>query len=126
MEGILPNNIFNFDGTNLVNDHDKKKILTRCGTKYLELFEQPPRQGHLICSAVAPREICYPCLYYTNPWSTWSGGGPPGTRYNNSPSGWFDSASFLEWFESIFIPETRRLEGKNVVICDNVAFHFST
>ncbi|KAF0708139.1 Jerky-like, partial [Aphis craccivora] len=59
-------------------------------------------------------------------WSTWTEGGPPSTRYSNSPSGWFDFASFLEWFESIFIPETRRLEGKKVVICDNVDFHFSS
>ncbi|KAF0696230.1 DDE-1 domain-containing protein, partial [Aphis craccivora] len=105
LEGVPPTHIFNFDETNLVDDPGKKRLLQDVGRNILSILEPPPRQGRLSCFAVVLRENCYRCF--------------------NSPSGWFDSASFLEWFESIFIPEPRRLEGKRVVICDNVAFHFS-
>lgn len=48
-------------------------------------------------------------------------------RYNRSKSGWFDTAIFADWFASMFIPHIRKLklEGKKVVIGDNLTSHFS-
>ena len=31
-------------------------------------------------------------------WDTWMVGGPKGTRYNRSKSGWFDMTCFQDWF----------------------------
>lgn len=128
LEGVPPTNIFNFDETNLVDDPGKKKVFARRGTKYLEHIRTTSKAGTSImfCGSASGKLLPLFVLYKSRHiWSTWTEGGPPGTRYSNSTSGWFDSASFLEWFESILIPETRRLDGKKIVICDNVAFHFS-
>lgn len=48
-------------------------------------------------------------------------------RYNRSKSGWFDTAIFADWFSSMFVPHMRKLklEGKVVVIGDNLTSHFS-
>jgi len=60
-----------------------------------------------------------------NIWSTWTEGGPKGTRYNCSRSGWFDSYCFSDWFETLFVPHAKKLRGKEVLIGDNLSSHFT-
>ena len=47
-------------------------------------------------------------------------GSPPGTIFDSSKPGWFDSRTFKRWFREIFIPETASLTGTKVVIGDNL------
>ena len=58
-------------------------------------------------------------------WSTWTEGGPSGTRYNRSKSGWFDSVIFDDWFFQLALPKLKRQEGKKVLIGDNLSSHMS-
>jgi hypothetical protein len=58
-------------------------------------------------------------------YDTWTVGGPPGTRYNRTTSGWIDGNCCIEWFSTIVIPYCRRLNGKKVVIGDNLSSHLS-
>ena len=58
-------------------------------------------------------------------WDRWMEGGPKGARYNRSKSGWFDSVTFSDWFQSIFLPHTRRFEQRVYLIGDNLASHFT-
>jgi len=55
----------------------------------------------------------------------WTIGGPKGARYNRTPSGWFDMATFTDWFKKIALPYFRKLEGKKVLIGDNLSSHLS-
>lgn len=60
-----------------------------------------------------------------NLWSTWTEDGPDGARYNRAKNGWFDLACFEDWFQSIFLPAVRHLDGKKVIIEDNLSSHIS-
>ena len=56
-------------------------------------------------------------------WNTRTEGGPPYTRYYSNQSGWFDEPTFFNWFSSVALPYLKRLQGKKVIIGDNVASH---
>lgn len=55
----------------------------------------------------------------------WTIGGPKNARYNRSKSGWFDSYTFENWFETIVLPWARNLPGEKVVIGDNLSSHIN-
>lgn len=59
----------------------------------------------------------------------WTKGGPDGTRYNRSKSGWFDAVIFEDWFEQTFVSYVKEHklneQGKVVIIGDNLSSHFS-
>ena len=40
--------------------------------------------------------------------STWMKGGPPGTAYTTTASGWMEFSVFEEWFEKICLPELKK------------------
>ena len=75
----------------------------------------------------ATGEILPPYVVYKSEsiWSTWTEGGPAGTRYNRSKSGWFDQTCFEDWFLSLLLPRLKRQEGKKVMIGDNLSSHIS-
>ncbi len=54
-------------------------------------------------------------------YKNWTTGGPVGTVYDSSSSGWFDEALFKKWFFQVFIPQ----DGTKVLVGDNLGFHFS-
>lgn len=58
-------------------------------------------------------------------WSTWTENGPQKARYNRTKSGWFDGATFEDWFQSQFLPEVKNEEGMAIMIDDNLSSHIS-
>lgn len=78
-------------------------------------------------AGTAEGEILPPYVVYksTHLWNSWCDGGPKGTRYSRTRSGWMDSEHFEEWFNSIVLPWARRKEGQKVVIGDNLSSHLS-
>lgn len=60
-----------------------------------------------------------------NLWQTWTENGPKGCRYNATPSGWFDSSTFTDWFEKTLLHYLKKIPGKKVVIGDNLSSHLS-
>lgn len=61
-------------------------------------------------------------------YENWSQGGPNGSVYSNSESGWFDMNLFEMWFFKILVPHinTNREEGRKIIVVgDNLASHFS-
>ncbi|KAJ8967062.1 hypothetical protein NQ314_003122 [Rhamnusium bicolor] len=60
-----------------------------------------------------------------NLYDSWAIGGPVGTRYNWSKSGWFEATVFEDWFEFLLLPRLKKLEGTKVVIGDNLTSHLS-
>ena len=51
------------------------------------------------------------------------GEGPPNVRYNRSQSGWLDETT--DWFFKMMLPKLRCLEGRKVLIGDNLSSHLS-
>jgi DDE superfamily endonuclease len=70
-----------------------------------------------------PLHVVYKGLHLYN---TWCNGGPDGTRYNCSPSGWMESEQFVEWFTKVFIESTKELDGNKLLIFDGHNSHISS
>jgi hypothetical protein len=51
--------------------------------------------------------------------------GPKGAKYSVSANGWFDTFQFEKWFFELALPYLRRLEGKKMLIGDNLSSHIS-
>lgn len=127
-EPVPPERIFNYDETNLSDDPGTKKCIFQKGVKYPERIKDFSKSAISIMfcgSAVGKMIPAYVVYKSTQLWSTWQEGGPDKTRYGHSKSGWFDAASFADWFEYTFVPHVRDLPGRKVLIGDNLSTHFS-
>ncbi|GFN97405.1 tigger transposable element-derived protein 2 [Plakobranchus ocellatus] len=60
-----------------------------------------------------------------NLWRSWCTGGPRGTCFGRSKSGWMDSVNFEEWFTSVVVPWARHRSGSKVMIGDNLSSHIN-
>lgn len=60
-------------------------------------------------------------------YSTWTNGGPAGTHYGVSESGWMEEINFLKWFEQQFYPAVKHLttSGPVVLFFDGHYSHMS-
>ena len=128
IKDVAPENIVNYDETNLTDDPGRQKSIFRRGTKYPERSMHHSKSAtSLMFAGSAAGELLPIYVVYRaeNMWDTWTLGGPPGTRYNRSKSGWFDNVCFDYWFLTIMLPYFRKKEGKKVLIGDNLSSHFN-
>ena len=58
--------------------------------------------------AIMPPYVVYKAEHL---WDTWTVGGPKGTRYNRSKSGWFDMTHFQDWFFTFLLPSCKKFSG---------------
>lgn len=127
--GIPDGNILNYDETNFTNDPKSKKMIFKAKTKRPERIINYTKSAYSVMFAITDNGMCLPpyTVYKAEAlWDTWTEGGPPGARYNRTKSGWFDSASFEDWFFTIILPWAKSREGPKLVIGDNLSSHFST
>ena len=128
IDGVPPSNIFNYDETNLTDDPGNKRIITKRGVKYPERVMNSSKASiSLMYCGSASRSLLPPYIVYKaeNLWDSWCGGDPRGTRYNRTKSGWFDANCFNDWFFSIALPTMKKLDGKKVLIGDNLSSHMN-
>lgn len=128
LHAIPPQNIFNYDETNFVDDPGCKKVMCRRQAKYVERIMNTSKTGHSVmfcASATGELLPIYVVYKATNLYNKWTEGGPPHTRYNRSKSGWFDSTCFSDWIKTVIIPRLRNIEGTKVLIGDNLSSHIS-
>ncbi|XP_055899500.1 uncharacterized protein LOC129928629 [Biomphalaria glabrata] len=128
LEGVSAENILNYDETNLTDDPGQKKCIFRRGIKHPERAINFSKGNITVMFAgSAAGEFLPPYVIYKSEhlWHSWCEGGPPGTRYGRSKSGWMDSVNFEEWFLTIAVPWARRKLGRKVVIGDNLSSHIS-
>jgi hypothetical protein len=112
----------------LTDDPGTKKCIFKRGVKYPERIKDSTKTAIsvMFCGSASGDMLpAYVVYKAENIWSTWTEGGPKGTRYNRSRSGWFDSCCFNDWFQSTFVPHVKKLPGKKVVIGDNLSSHFT-
>lgn len=115
-----PSLIINYDETNLTDNPGAKKFIFKRGTKYPERVVNSTKTAiSLMYAGTADGQLLPEYVVYKaeNMWNTWTIGGPTGTRYNRSRSGWFDNVCFEDWFFTVVIPFLRGKEGQKVSIC---------
>lgn len=128
IENVPPNNILNFDETNLSDDPGSTKCIFRRGMKYPERVLNTSKASISIMFAITGSgEVLPPYTVYKAErlYDQWTIGGPKNARYNRSKSGWFDSISFEDWFTTIVVPWAKKNPGPKVVIGDNLSSHLN-
>ena len=129
IDGVSPENINNYDEINLTDDPGRKRLIFKRGIRYPErVMNSTKTSTSLILAGTDAGEILpvYYVVYKSEHlWSTWIEGGPHKARFNRSKPGWFDHVCFVDWFRSIALPYCRGLEGKKVLMGNNLSFHFS-
>lgn len=128
LEGVPPQNIWNYDETNLTDDPGSKKVICRRGSKYPERIITTSKSATsiMICGN-AMGELLPPYVVYkaTCMWNSWAEGGPTGAVYNRTPSGWFNKETFEDWFVKIALPRLKQQDQQKVLIGDNLSSHFT-
>lgn len=128
IEGCPPENIINYDESNLTDDPGKQRVIVRRGVKHARRKIDFSKSSTSIMFCVAangtalPPYVVYKSSHLYNDWIR---SGPTGAHYNRSKNGWFDSNIFEDWFFKIPFPHLRRLEGKKIMIGDNLSSHLS-
>lgn len=128
VKDVPASHIFNYDESNLTDDPGKKKVIVKRGMKYPErICNHSKTSISIMMCGSADGELLPPYVVYRSSklWDTWTENGPSGARYSNTSSGWFDSQVFTDWFQSLLLPRLKKLEGKKVVIGDNLSSHLT-
>lgn len=129
VKDIPPSRIWNYDETNLSDDPGNKKVICKRGAKYVEKICNFSKSATsvMFCGNAEGRCLAPYVVYKAEHlWTTWTENGPKQTRYNRSKSGWFDGATFEDWFEFHFLPEVKQEDGPVILIGDNLSSHIST
>lgn len=129
LANVPASNIVNYDETNLSDDPGRKKVISKRGCRYPERVMNSSKSSTSIMFAAAADGKLLPCYVVykaQNLYDSWTIGGPKGTRYNRSNSGWFEATSFEDWVEKIAEPYLRKFDGKKFLIGDNLSSHFSS
>jgi len=128
LKDVPPENIYNYDETNIMDDPGAKTVVCRRGLKRIERKIQHSKSAISImyCGNVVGTFLPPMVVYKAqNCYSEWSKGGPAGCIYEATKSGWFDSRCFQLWFSNIFLEHVRPQPGTKVIIGDNLASHFT-
>lgn len=128
LKDVPPQNIINYDETNLRDDPGKRKVIVRRGCKYPErIMNSSKSSTSIMFSAAGDGTILPPYVVYkaVHLYDSWTQNGPKYTRYNRTKSGWFDSECFEDWVRTIAIPHLKKLDGKKFLIGDNLSSHVS-
>ncbi|XP_014273650.1 uncharacterized protein [Halyomorpha halys] len=126
--GIPANNVWNYDEFNLQDDPGAKKVLIKRGAKHPEIIKNAKKASVSImmcgnaAGSLAPVYVTYKA---EDMGQCWMEGGPAGTCYNHSKSGWFDERIFEDWFEFLMLPILRKQTGTKVLIGDNLSSHIN-
>ncbi|KAI0209227.1 hypothetical protein LSAT2_006116, partial [Lamellibrachia satsuma] len=115
--------------TNIITDDPgNKKFIFKRGCRYPErLINTTKSSISIMYAGTAAGHLLPPYVVYKaeHLWDTWTVGGPAGTRFNRSRSGWFDLVCFEDWFLTVVVPYVRHIGGVKVLIGDNLSSHFT-
>ena len=128
VKNVPPSHILNYDETNLSDDPGCEELIFRRGTKHPErIINYSKGATSIMFAGTAEGVLLEPYVVYKakNMWNTWTEGGPPKTRYNNSKSGWFDKMCFEDWFRTVVVPWCKKNTSPKVLVGDNLSSHFS-
>ena len=127
LRGFPPENVWNYDETNLKDDPGKEKYIMKRGTKYPEAVMDNSKLSYslMFCGNGAGQLFPPYVVFKSKHLYSWVSKGPKGARYNRSKSGWFDETTFQDWFFSMLLSDLKKQQGKKVLIGDNLSSHLS-
>jgi hypothetical protein len=128
VSNIPASHILNYDETNFTNHPKSKKLIFKTKTKRPERILNSTKTSFSVMFTITSDGLCLPpyVVYKAEAlWNKWTEGGPKGCRYNRTASGWFDAATFKDWFTTVMVPWAKKLSGLKVVIGNNLSSHFS-
>jgi len=128
-----PNRIYNYDETGFVNNTGNSYVIMKRGRRRAFKVEDNGKQTFSVMFAAnAVGELVPPRIVYKakNVYQNWCEGGPPGSTYGCSATGWFNGIQFENWFINNFLPFVKNSstppEGNTVVLLgDNLSSHYS-
>lgn len=91
---------------------ENQKCVFKCGAKY-HIMNSTKSATSTMYAANAVGIIMPPYVVYKaeHLWDTWMVGGPKGSRYNRSKSGWFEMKHFQDWFFTFLQPYCKKFSG---------------
>ena len=100
-----PAAIWNVEKTGLTLDHNPPKVLGKVGLDPMAITASKSPTTTVITAGDGIGEVLPPYISYKEKRLTaeLKSGGIEGTKYNTSESGWSNSITFLDWFESHFL-----------------------
>ena len=118
LAGVFPENIINYDETNLSDDPGRRRLIFKRGARYpVRIINGTKASTSLILAGTAAGHVLPVYVVYKsdNLWSTWTEGGPPRARYNRTKSGWFENVTFVDWNRSTLLHKvgSRQQERSN-------------
>lgn len=127
LHNIPPKNILNYDETNLADNPGSTKCIFKRKVNPERVMNTTKGNISIMFAAVANGTLLSTYIVYKaeHLWITWCVNGPKNARYNRSKSGWFDSAVFQDWFNSVIIPWADKLDGPKLIIGDNLSSHLN-
>ena len=94
---ILPENIYNYDETNMTNNPGAKTVIVKRGhaRRVVRKLEHSKQSTSIMFAGNAAGMYLPPMIVYKaqNVYAGWANGGPAGTVYVSN-NGWFDGRTF--------------------------------
>jgi len=124
-----PTRIFNLDETGLNTDPKLHQLIFKRGTKDAQAIL--PTEGKTMFSVLfcgnAAGQYLPPYVVYKSKHlnANWIIGGPPGTMYNCTKSGWMEDYVFEEWLVNGFLPYVDNVPKPVVLIFDGHGSHLT-
>ena len=116
----LKHYICNCDEMGFCTAQSCKKILAKRGDKNVQdtLGGSGREYFTILAAGCADGVRLSPYLVYKgkNLWNRWMQGGPAGSMYSVSDSGWMEAANFKQWFAKMFIPAVKHLTTKHPML----------
>ncbi|KAJ8892002.1 hypothetical protein PR048_004567 [Dryococelus australis] len=113
---VSPTNIFNYDETNLFDDPGQNNAFLR--DKY---FEAVSKVQYPLCFVVQYVFLC--CLHMLaikqNIYDPLVQKVVLEDTMQLQQGSWFDIVTFSDWFETVFVPHVKGIQGKKLIIGDN-------
>ncbi|KAJ8966826.1 hypothetical protein NQ314_003288 [Rhamnusium bicolor] len=140
LNNVAPSTIYNYDETNVGDNPGSRRLVYRRGVKYPEDIVNHSKSCTtiMICGStdgtLLPPYVIYKSEHLYNTWKEGGITGYPcctkpccsqGCRFNRTSHDWMDAVTFENWFCSSFLPHAKRLEGRKVLIGDNLTSHFN-
>ena len=127
----LASRLWNADETGFCTSVASHRVLARKGSKEVHETSGGSGRDHytVLGAGAADGTRLPPFILYkgVNLFLRWTRGGPAGTVYGMSESGWMETANFLEWFKKMFVPAVTPLlqTGPVVLFLDGHYSHLS-
>ncbi|XP_076807574.1 uncharacterized protein LOC143450773 [Clavelina lepadiformis] len=128
IDGIEPQNIWNYDETNVTDNPGAKMCIVPRGLRRVERKIASSKQAIsvMFCGNAAGQFLPPMTVYKSkNLYAEWTRNGPQNAVYDHSVSGWFDASLFEKCFFGLFLEAVKDTPGTKIMLGDNLASHFS-